>query len=170
MRDNFSIDPKHPDISPTLARASVQTTRPVTVVSRETHTIKPSNWDGGTQTHTTLVACGDGGTRTTDTVHLSEFSAVVEWGTFCGKPATITVYMHPTRFDRIDPGRGPDMTDLGKSVLTAIATFNSRGRADFRAEQNMSKATWDSVVAELFSAGLTRKNGAITPAGRNAAR
>jgi hypothetical protein len=170
MHDSFSLDSTHPDIAPTLQRASLATSKPVRVVSREVHTIARAHWDGGTQTLTTLVGCATDGDGLQDrTVTLGEFGAVVEWGTFCGKTAAITVYVNPTRFARIYPKGGPELTALQLSVVTAIATFNPRGRADFRDKQNMSKAEWDAVVAELTALGLTRKNGAITAEGRNAA-
>jgi hypothetical protein len=165
--DRFSASPTDPHIAGILHAVGVKTGKAVSVVACETHTVADSRWDGGTCTRTVSYRCPAPVDRV---ITLGHESTVVTHGTFCGKPAYVTIHVHPILFARLKPaGPAVGLTRDQNEVLAVICAYNSTGRARWRADNRMQKAEWDTVVAELCTLKLVKKNGAILPAGRNAA-
>ncbi len=162
----FQIDRKDYRIAGVLYCAGVSTGKSVNVVSRETHTIHDTLWGGGTRTLTTTRRCP---APVEGVITLGTESVVIEHGTFLGKPAMVTMYVHPVLFAAWQPAPGPSLLEAQKRVLAITCALNPKGRKDWRDRWNVSKEDWDSVVAELCTLGLLKKNGAKTAEGRNAA-
>jgi hypothetical protein len=169
--ESFSADPLDFRIEGILGAAGVKTRKTISVVACETHTVADPRWDEGSCTRTATYRCPHKG-RLEDgsVITLGEESVVVTHGTFRGKPAMVTLYVHPVLFASLKPSKPAiELTPDQNRVLAATAHYNSSGRARWRADNRMSKDEWSAVVAELCALKLVRKNGAILPAGRNAA-
>lgn len=163
----YQLDPKSPGISHVLRMARVTTHKSVRVTLRESHTIPDCRWSEGSNTRTSFVGVQpsrDG------TVTLRPDSAVVESGIFRGKPAFVTVYCGAELFESLRPAiSNVELTEPQRRVLVLTASYKSSARKDWRQRSRVSKARWDAIVAELHALGLVRKNGAISPDGRNRA-
>jgi hypothetical protein len=165
--ERFSAHPTDPRIAGILHAVGVKTGKAVSVVACETHTVADSRWDGGTCTRTASYRCRAPVDRV---ITLGDESVVVTHGTFCGKPAYVTIHVNPTLFASLKPaGPALELTKEQNEVLAVICAYNSKGRARWRADNRMQKAEWDTVVAELSALKLVSKQSAALPAGRNAA-
>ena len=166
----YQTEHNDPTIAAILRQAGVSTHKSVTVVSTESYHVSDfvGRWDGGSRTLVSLVGC------TQDDFHdvaLGEHAAIVEHGTFCGKPDWCTVLVHPARYERIKPDTAEyPLSETQRGVLSAIASYNSKGRADWRERHAISKEQWQAIVASLIPLGLVRKGGSITAMGKNVAR
>ena len=101
--------------------------------------------------------------------------AIVEYSTFCGKDMGLTFYIHPDNAQQLIPAPC-DITDNQKIVLEYTARYkNSYGGksnirfCEARQDRGITESDWDSAKQACIDAGYLRKNGSITPDGRNAA-
>lgn len=102
--------------------------------------------------------------------------AVVEHSRFCGKDMGLTLYVHPDNAAKLLPAP-VELTDDERLVLRMTASYkntyggetNIRFHEGQRKDPTITAERWEGASCELLSRGLLRKNGAITPDGRNAA-
>lgn len=167
MNDIFQLDHKDERIAGILHAMGVSTGRAVNVVAREKHTIQDSLFSGGTRTLTSTYRAPNPST-VDGVIHLKRETVVVEHGTTQGRPSSVFLFVHPELFAALKPEQGPALGEAQKRVLAITATLTSAGRKDWRDRWDVPKADWDDVVVSLHALGLVRKNGAITPEGRNA--
>jgi hypothetical protein len=118
-------------------------------------------------------------------VELLPSIVVVEHSMFCGQDMGLTFYVHPDNAAKLLPVPRADLTPLERMVLYASGAFKSSyggrdryemARDDYHCERLLagmpypSRAEWDNAKAALIAGGFLNKAGAITPAGRNAAK
>ena len=163
----FYVDPSDPQIRTLLEIFTLCTRKSVRIVKAESHEIANPEFSAGTRIVTNMYQCSmaDG-----SAILDHPDSAVATSGSFRGKTAPVTIYVHQDRFERLKPASGPPISDEEMGILRAIATYNSRGRADYRAENDVSKETWKATIEHLARLGLTTVRGAITTFGRNTVR
>ena len=99
---------------------------------------------------------------------------VVEHSYFCGKDAGITIHCHPEELKILPPPAAP-LADDERTVLEFTSSLKSTygGVKNLRFVEAHSKTgitadRWEASKAALIGRKLLRKNGAITPDGRNA--
>jgi hypothetical protein len=110
--------------------------------------------------------------------------AVVEHSIFCGKDMGLTFYMHPANAAALLPAP-VELSPVERLVLVATASLKSSygGRDRYQMAQDEyscrkalgetlypSRVEWEATKAGLVAKGFLNKAGAITPAGRNAAK
>ena len=103
-----------------------------------------------------------------DEMEIPPGAAVVAHSIFCGKDMGLTLYVPFARLD----GFRPPVAELGpdhQAAINIIAGYKSSYRKEY-AERAGLLASWDRLKAELCTMGLLNKRGALTPAGRNAAK
>jgi predicted DNA-binding protein (UPF0251 family) len=137
-----------------------------------------SYWDGGSRDYYVVVRI-DGATLTVPqqsafdkpVAGVTEFSipegfAVVEHSIFCGKDMGLTLHVPPSRMAQLAPATVA-LTDEQRTVLRLTASYKSCFRREAAARNGISRERWAELVAELAELGMLRKNGSITPEGRN---
>ncbi len=99
---------------------------------------------------------------------------VVEHSHFCGKDAGITIHCHPEELKILPPPAAP-LADDERTVLEFTSSLKSTygGVRNLRFVEAHRKTgitadRWETSKAALIGRKLLRKNGAITPDGRNA--
>lgn len=136
-----------------------------------------SYWDGGSRDYYAVVRA-DGAALSVPTQSAYDRAlagaeaftipngvVVVEHSIFCGKDAGLTLIVPMERLAHYLPAtEGPGLTDEQAVVLHLTATLIPAAR---RERSGMTNERWAEVVAELAAMGLLRRNGAITPEGRN---
>lgn len=100
--------------------------------------------------------------------------AVVKTGWFCGKKVRPTVYLHPDNAAKLLPGEPEGITDDMRIVLSFTRNYKSSygGVSNLRfveanRQTGITAQRWESAKAACIEKGFLRKNGAITPEGRN---
>ena len=93
---------------------------------------------------------------------------------FCGKDMGITIYADEMSLAPLLPPK-TDVTDDERIVLTYTArlknTYGGETNIRYRnakRDTGISPERWNAAKSQLIGKGLLRKNGAITPQGRNA--
>lgn len=112
----------------------------------------------------TFSAPWDGG-RTARTIALKPGYAVVEMGSFCGKPAGLHLYALPQDFAPLLPAPVP-LTREQWQVLDVICGLKSAYRADEYRRLGLSDV--EHIKAYLQGLGMLDSRGAVTVKGRNA--
>jgi hypothetical protein len=122
--------------------------------------------------------------RRTYNVALEPGIAIVEHSTFCGQDAGLTFYVHPDNAAKLLPAP-VELSPVERLVLVATASLKSSyaGRDRYTMAQDEyhcrkvlgdspypSREEWNATKAALAARGFLNKAGAITPAGRNAAK
>jgi len=119
--------------------------------------------------------------------NLSPGIAVVQSSIFCGKDMGLTFHVHPDNAALLLPAPVADLTPHQRLVLIATrslkASYNGQDRYTMaRGEHHCTqllkvngclyptRGEWDAAKAVLMQRGLLNRAGAITPAGRNAAK
>lgn len=111
-------------------------------------------------------------------VELRDGYAVVEHSIFQGKDMGLTIYINPVNATAFLPAK-VELTEDQFFVLDAtkrlVSSYNGRDRFQLANEElvyarkpAVSRERWDAAKAELISAGLLTKSGAITTKGKNA--
>lgn len=135
-----------------------------------------SYWDGGSRDYYAVVRA-DGAALSVPTQSAYDRAlagaeaftipngvVVVEHSIFCGKDAGLTLIVPEERLAAFLPLPAQSLTDEQEVVLHLTATRIPAAR---RPESGMTDARWAEVVASLVELGLLRRNGSITPEGRN---
>ena len=172
---SFQIDPTDTKIAGILHVLKIHTRKSVTVhEARDTYEVFPSQWDSGSREFTSHYRCAGKHFKTfasglvRQIITLGPEGVIGTHGTFRGKEAFVSLYVAPGVYAQLEPvPSNVTLTDEQSSVLRAIATYNSRGRKEWREDHKVSREAWDTIIATLVPLGLVKKNGAITPAGRN---
>jgi hypothetical protein len=94
---------------------------------------------------------------------------------FCGKDLGIRIYANQSDLAPMLPAADDPITREQEIVLCATSSLKNTygGRTDIRfteahRETGISADQWEQAKAELIGTGHLRKNGSITPKGRNA--
>lgn len=156
----------------------------VDVYLTDSVTIGCQQWDSGSRTQYTVASLDD--SSMVKPVHdprpwplnmaplgstaIAPRCVVISTGTFCGKPATPTIYARPEDISPSLAAPKPELPFKLAQILSAMSQYNSIGRKRFREDFKVSQTMWDSAVAELAALGYCDKRGALTVDGRNAAR
>lgn len=139
-------------------------------------------WSGGTIRHFAAVCLATGETRplsdsvsapwdpsrTRRTYTLQPGYAVAEYGSFCGKPAGLTLYVHPA--DAWPALAAPQLTltPVQLKVLQACVQIKAGAyRWDWLARNSVTRSQYESAIPQLQALGLLAANKAPTPQGRN---
>lgn len=149
-------------------------------------------WSGGSRDTYTMIELVSGrtvpfpgqneapwGSRSERRVALEPGYTVVCHSMFCGKDMGLTFYVHADNAAKLLPAPTVELTDHEKVVLYGTRCYKSsyggKDRYQITCEQDygssyrMSRGEWNAAKATLIGKGLLNKQGAITPAGRNAA-
>ena len=184
----YHATPTDERIAPLLAAAGIETRKTVTLHAADSVTISGTYYDGGSRSE--YVAVGADGLTCTRLYGRQPFDGrgregdpevkllpadssealpafVVVAGTFCGKAAAVSVYVHPSRLAPLLP-ETVELGEAERSLLGAISTFNSKGRKDWRERNEITREQWDELVKQLAARALLTPRGAITAEGRNA--
>lgn len=139
-------------------------------------------WSGGTREVYSAVCLASGkAVSITDTfsppwdahrqahlVKLKPGYAVAETGTFCGKNAGLTIFALAQDIAPVLPGPTAAMTPEAAKVLNVICGYKSAYRMQYLRQENLTDAQIERAKDELLRMGYINKQGAATPAGRNA--
>jgi hypothetical protein len=154
-------------------------------------TFSGTNWEGGSRDRYTLVRLADshvggsfGGSTAPAPWNNPVEGKTVEIPTqhlfamhtfFQGKDLGLTFYVRPENAAALLPASEEELSTEQKTVLRYTSRYkNSYGgqkniRFDYaHRETKISQEAWDSAKASLISSGHLRKNGSVTPKGRNA--
>ena len=109
-----------------------------------------------------------------ESVTIPEGFACVEHSIFCGKDMGLTIHINPANAANLLPAPS-EITDDEKTVLEYTATFKNSygGRSNIRfiearQDKGITTENWETAKASLIEKKMLKKNGSITPAGRNA--
>lgn len=83
-------------------------------------------------------------------------------------PKTATLYVHPDAMVKMLPEPATDLTALEKAVLFVTRSLKSFARKEEADSYGISGRDYDSAKKSLIEKGLLKKNGSITPNGKNA--
>ncbi|MDH3350246.1 MAG: hypothetical protein OEM51_01760 [Gammaproteobacteria bacterium] len=145
-----------------------------------------SYWDGGSKdSYCAFDACGHhvqmpahsgapefGGNSADVQIDGKPIAYLVNFSIFRGKHMPPTVYLPVAEFERHKADLAADLPVLTDMQLHALAV-TAQLKSGFRLNEwtrKYSAEEWDATRAQLREMKLLRKNNAITPAGRNAAR
>jgi hypothetical protein len=100
--------------------------------------------------------------------------ALVQGGTFCGKPSSITVYLHPSNITKLI-STTVELSDAEQKALGVVASIKSGYRAgEFQKLELGEYGPTNPHIVSLVAKGLVSINRAgsiaVTIAGRNARR
>lgn len=107
--------------------------------------------------------------RNARTIKLKPGYAILETGTFCGKPATPTIYCLPSEVFAALPAPASDLSYADKAVLYATKTLKSAYRKDELKSLGLTEHQINEAKARMQGLGYLDSRGAITAQGRNAA-
>ena len=93
--------------------------------------------------------------------------AVVQHTTFQGKDLGLTLIIPVDRLTALIPAPKHDLTADQLIILQVVGTYKSYARRDEAAHQGIGDSRYNILIDELKALGLLRKNGSITPEGRN---
>jgi hypothetical protein len=143
-----------------------------------------SYWEGGSRSYYTFVNL-DTGAISPEVPQQSAFDervpgaqavalppgvGCVEHSYFMGKDYGLTLIVGPENATKFLPDTGPALTDDEVTCLRLTSSLKNTyaGRTNIRqAESGMTMPAWVAVQTGLMARKLLRKNGSITPAGRN---
>ena len=150
-----------------------------------------SYWDGGSRTvyvgvdlstlatvrapssHPVFDPAGQGST----TVSLPLGAVIVGHSIFCGKDMGLTVYVNPEQLATSNLIPKPKEVSEDEGIVLKYTsayknTYGGQTNLRFKEATRSTKITaerWEAAKVTLIERGLLRKNGSITPEGRNAA-
>lgn len=108
-----------------------------------------------------------GGPPTSQDVHIPEGAVLVEWGTFRGKRAVPTIYVHPNNVNALVTCSTEDLSANERVVLHCFAGFKSSYRREEASRWGVSNEDFDTALARLKELGMVTARNAVTPKGRN---
>ncbi len=100
---------------------------------------------------------------------------IVQHSTFCGKDHGLTFYVRPDMATALPAPVDDDPEDVAiLCVATATLKNSYGGRKEIRFTEaarvtGITRERWDAAMADALALGYVRKNGSITPNGRNVA-
>lgn len=139
-------------------------------------------WSGGTRQVFSAVELASGrtvsitdtfsapwdGSRVDRHIALKPGFAIVETGSFCGKPAGLHLYIHPADAAPLLPAPPVALSAHGKVLLHFTCALKSSYRAEECARYGMGVAEMAAAREELQRAGYLDARGSVTVKGRNA--
>ena len=137
-----------------------------------------SYWSGGSRDYYVFVRA-DGETLSAptsswfdnvtgvDSVTIPDGCAVVQHSIFCGKDTGLTLIVPQDRIALFQPP-AVGLTETERHVLGITSCLKPFARRETAAMKGINGYEWEETVKVLAARGLLRKNGSITPAGRNA--
>jgi len=157
------------------------------IQARETVDVR-SSWSGGSRDYFAFVQVTDGGVvpgyevpqqsafdrplAGADAVRLDSVPGLVCvcHTIFQGKDMGITIIVHPSMMaQNMFPVATPELSEDEKDVLKVTCERKaSYGGVSRRESIGMRQEAWDTASASLLAKGMIQRNGAVTPAGRNA--
>jgi hypothetical protein len=134
-----------------------------------------SYWDGGSRDYYAFVrsdcvkldvpaGSAFDNVQGVDSVDIRAGCVIVEHSIFCGKDMGLTLHVPADRLDGFRPAAVP-LSESQGIVLAIVAGRKSAYRKEAAERRGVDI---DAEKPALIALGLLRKNGAITPAGRNA--
>lgn len=101
--------------------------------------------------------------------------ACVKHSIFCGKDAGLSIHINPENAAKLLPNQ-EDITENEKTVLEYTSRYKNSysGQTNIRYKEAKrdnkidSQEKWDFAKQSLIEKGFLKKNGSITPKGRNA--
>ena len=102
-----------------------------------------------------------------DSFTIPEGMAVVQHSIFMGKDMGLTILVPEQRVKGLLPAPKFELTDDQIKVLKIVGGYKAFARRDKAKYQGFSISRYDILIEELKVMGLLRKNGSITPDGRN---
>lgn len=155
----------------------------VSLVPAENVTVTNLHWSGGSRSQ--WAACtldgraqGNSGALSaadpwrqphSHQVAIPPGSVMVENPIFCGKPLPLRVYVHPSDMPRYLAAPKVALTRSQTIVVIVIRGLISSYRREEAQRQGISRAQYETTVAELKAMGLLSANGGLTVDGKNAA-
>ena len=145
-------------------------------------TMHQTYWSGGSRSEYSGIALATGqlaavpgvaapyefgGDMEGKSIALKPGFAVVEHSVFQGKDMGLTFYIHPDNAPQFLPAPC-DLTEDEAKVLAITNALISSYRRESAARHGINKAQWADIAEGLKERGLLRKNGSITPKGKNA--
>jgi hypothetical protein len=147
-------------------------------------TFTGTNWSGGSRSRYTAVRLADGECGKAfggsdmpapwsnpvegKTVEIPAGVVIVEHCLFQGKDLGLTFYVRPENASAMLPESGDSLPRDSQIVLAATAGLKSFARfSEASYETKITQDRYDAAKAELIVSGHLRKNGSITPKGRN---
>ena len=149
-----------------------------------------SYWDGGSRSYFVFANLATGETSSEvpaqsafarpvaglDAVSLPDGFVCLEHSIFCGKDSGITIHIRTSNAAKMLPAQ-VDLTRFENIVLAYTRCLKSSyaGVSNYRyheahAQTGITSEEWDATKASLIARGLLNKAGALTVAGRNAAK
>tara|TARA_R110000744_G_C19281734_1_gene553635 strand:+ start:108 stop:683 length:576 start_codon:yes stop_codon:yes gene_type:complete len=108
-----------------------------------------------------------GGTLEGKTITMEPGIAIVKHSTFSGKDMGLTIYVHPDNAATLL--QSPvDITEKEAIVLSITKGYKPFYRREAAQKVGINAEQWQTIVDGLTVRKFTRKNGSITPAGKNA--
>ena len=138
-----------------------------------------SSWGGGSRDYFKVVSfCGetfempaqsmfDQKVEGSDAFMIPEGMAVVQHSIFNGKDMGLTIIVPEQRVKGLLPAPKFELTNDQVKVLKIVGGYKSFARKDEAKFQGISLSRYEYLIEELKVMGLLRKNGSITPDGRN---
>lgn len=179
MRTSVYLD-KH-DLPPCLQHLHREG-RTVAVLG-ETVTIPADagTWSGGTQENYAALELATGrivsitdtfsapwdARRTTRTVALKPGYAILQTGTFCGKPGTVYLYVHPDSTMLRLPAP-VELDAVQSKVLDVHSSLISSARADELRRAGITPEQAETARLALVAQGYLKPRGGVTTKGKNA--
>lgn len=108
------------------------------------------------------------GSRVSREIALRPGFAIVETGSFCGKPAGLHLYIHPADAAPLLPAPPVALSAHAKVLLHFTCSLKSSYRAEECARYGMGVAEMAAAREELQRVGYVDARGAVTVKGRNA--
>lgn len=106
--------------------------------------------------------------RSSRQIQLRPGYAVAVTGSFCGKPATTTLYALPSDVAPMLPAPAPELTYAQQVVLDACCGLISKARKDEYRRAGLTDADVEQATAQLVKLGYLKPRGGTTVAGMNA--
>ena len=146
-----------------------------------------SYWDGGSRDYYAFVNLANMATMAcptsshfdnvtgVDSVEIPSGSVCVEHSIFCGKDAGLTIICRESESTKFLPATAEVTPDVAIVLQYSNEYKNSYGgetgiRFKYASrETGITRDRWDAAKSEAIALHLLRKNGAITPTGRNIA-
>lgn len=100
-------------------------------------------------------------------ITLQPGQAIVESGSFCGKPAGLHFYLHPVNAAALLPAK-ETLSPECQALVSITCELKSAYRQEEWRRRGYSAQQWQQAKAEAEARGLIKANGAITTKGRNA--
>lgn len=149
----------------------------VTVCEETSFNGSDLSWSGGSKTTVDFVRLSDGAVMAS----LGESASTVKVKTvpgivirahvmFCGKDLGLEFYVNPHNAAGFTLAATPELSETERKVLKIIRAYKSSYRREEASREGIPAAQYDATLEALKANGMLAANGALTVAGKNAAR